>query len=193
MLFNDKFRLHTPGPTPIPPRVQHAMAQPMIGHRSPQFSKIIADCSERLRPIFGTKQDVLILTSSGTSALESAVTNTVQPGDAVTVVVTGAFGDRFAKIAERFGCDVHRLEIPWGEHCSPEQLRVHLRQYPRDKAVFMTYCETSTGVLNPIKALTKVVREETEALSIVDGVSCIGAVPMKMDEWGGNIAGTGSQ
>lgn len=193
MLFHDKFRLHTPGPTPIPPSVQHAMTQPMIGHRSPQFSSIIADCSERLRPIFGTKQDVLIMTSSGTSALESAVSNTVQAGDAVTVVVTGAFGDRFAKIAERFGCDVHRLEIPWGEHCLPEQLRAHLQQYPNDKAVFMTYCETSTGVLNPISDLAKVVHEESEALVIVDGVSCIGAVPMAMDNWGIDIAVTGSQ
>lgn len=193
MLFQDKFRLHTPGPTPIPPRVQHAMAQPMIGHRSPQFSAVIADCSKRLRPIFGTEQDVLILTSSGTSALESAVSNTVQAGDAVTVVVTGAFGDRFAKIAESFGCHVHRLEITWGEHCSPERLRAHLQQYPNEKAVFMTYCETSTGVLNPIEDLAKVVREQSEALTIVDGVSCIGAVPMEMDNWGIDIAVTGSQ
>lgn len=193
MLFKDKFRLHTPGPTPVPPSVQHAMAQPMIGHRSKEFSAIISDCSQRLRLIFGTKQDVLILTSSGTSALESAVTNTVQTGEAVTVVVTGAFGDRFAKITERFGCVVHRLDIPWGEHCSPEQLQSHLRQYPDDKAIFMTYCETSTGVLNPIKDLAKVVREETDALSVVDAVSCLGAVPMEMDQWDIDIVVTGSQ
>lgn len=193
MLFEDKFRLHTPGPTPVPPRVQHAMAQPMIGHRGKDFSNIITDCSRRLRMLFGTEQEILILTSSGTSALESAVTNTVQPGDAVTVVVTGAFGDRFAKITERFGCIVHRLDIPWGEHCSPEQLRAHLRKYPKDQAVFMTYCETSTGVLNPVQALTQVIQEETGALSIVDAVSCLGAVPMEMDEWGIDIVVTGSQ
>lgn len=193
MLFRDKFRLHVPGPTPIPPRVQHAMNQPMIGHRSKTCSAIIEDCSKRLCPVFGTGQDILIVTGSGTSALESAVTNTVQAGDEVTVIVTGAFGGRFAKITERYGCAVHRLDIPWGKQCAPEQLRNHLRQHPNVKAVFMTYCETSTGVLNPVQALTEVIREETDALSIVDGVSCLGAVPMKMDEWGIDIAVTGSQ
>lgn len=193
MLFKDKFRLHTPGPTPIPPSVQHAMNRPMIGHRSSTCSAIIEESSKRLQPIFGTKQDVLIITGSGTSALESAVSNTVKAGDEVSVVVTGAFGDRFAKLTERFGCHVHRLDIPWGERCTPEELKSHLRQHPDVKAIFMTYCETSTGVLNPIQDLARVAKEETDALTIVDGVSCIGAVPMEMDAWGIDIAVTGSQ
>lgn len=193
MLFEDKFRLHTPGPTPIPPRVQHAMSRPMIGHRSKECAAIIEDCSDRLKKIFGTEQRVLILTGSGTAALESAAANAVQAGDEVSVVVTGAFGDRFAKITERFGCIVHRLDVPWGEHCSPERLRTHLEAHPNVKAVFMTYCETSTGILNPIQQLAQVVHERSDALSIVDGVSCLGAVPMEMDKWGVDIAVTGSQ
>lgn len=141
MLFKDKNRLFTPGPTPIPPRVQRAMNQPMIGHRSQACSEILIDCSQRLRPVFGTKQDVLILTASGTAALESAVSNVVQAGDELSVIVTGAFGDRFAKITERFGCVVHRVDIPWGEACTPDELRSHLRKHPNVKAVFMTYCD----------------------------------------------------
>ncbi len=193
MLFKDKFRLHTPGPTPIPPRVQQAMNRPMIGHRSADCSALIAECSAKLRPLFGTAQDVLILTGSGTSALEAAVANTVAAGDKVTVVVTGAFGDRFAKLTETYGCTVHRLDIPWGEACTPDTLRTHLQQHPQSKAVFMTYCETSTGVLNPVQELAKVIREETDALSIVDAVSCLGAVPLEMDNWGIDIVVTGSQ
>lgn len=193
MLFSDKFRLHTPGPTPIPPRVQQAMNRPMIGHRGEHCSKLIKTCSEQLKPLFGTEQDVLILTGSGTSALESAVVNTVQPGDEVAVVVTGAFGERFAKIADRFAYRVHRLDIPWGKPCDPETLKAHLRQHTRVKAVFMTHCETSTGVLNPVKELAQVVQQESEALTIVDAVSSLGAVPMQMDQWGIDIVVTGSQ
>ncbi|MFC4078126.1 pyridoxal-phosphate-dependent aminotransferase family protein [Salinithrix halophila] len=189
----DKFRLQIPGPTPIPPRVTQAMARPMIGHRDPDCSRLVKDLSQRLGPVFGTKEPILILTSSGTSALEAAAVNTVSPGDEAAVVVAGAFGDRFAKILERYGTTLHRLDIPWGEACTPEQLATFLRERPQVKAVFLTFCETSTGVLHPIPELAAVIRRETEALIIVDGVSSVGGVKTQFDEWGLDILVTGSQ
>ncbi|HEX6923490.1 MAG TPA: alanine--glyoxylate aminotransferase family protein [Bacillales bacterium] len=191
-MVKERAILRTPGPTPVPERVQAAMSKPMIGHRSEEFPELFRT-AERLKPIFGTKQDVFILSSSGTSALEAAVVNTVSPGEEVTVVVAGAFGDRFASICERFGAVTHRLDVPWGEACSREALAEHIRQHPDVKAVFVTYCETSTGVINPVAELAKTVRENSEALFIVDGVSCIGGVPAEMDAWGIDILVTGSQ
>lgn len=193
MTFSAKFHLRIPGPTPIPPRVQQAMNQPILGHRSQESSRLIYECSQRLKPIFGTVQDPLILTSSGTSALEAAVINTLAPGDEALVIVTGAFGDRFTKIIDRYGYTLHRLDIEWGKACQPEQLRVALQEHPQTKAVFVTYCETSTGVLNPLKDLAKIVKTYSQALFIVDGVSCLGAVPCQMDKWGLDLVVTGSQ
>ncbi|NGQ94619.1 alanine--glyoxylate aminotransferase family protein [Brevibacillus sp. SYP-B805] len=192
-MFADKLILRIPGPTPIPPRVQQAMARPMIGHRSGQFSELFARTAERLKPIFGTKQDVYILAGSGTSALELSVVNVLASGDEAVVLVSGAFGERFAKICERYGIIVHRLQVTWGEPVTPELLAPYLAERPQVKAVFATYCETSTGVLNPIRELAQVVREKSDALFIVDGVSCVGAVPCEMDEWGIDILVTGSQ
>lgn len=193
MTFPDKFHLRIPGPTPIPPQVQLAMSMPIVGHRSKEASALIKECSQKLQPIFGTKQSPLILSSSGTSALEAAVINTLSPGDEAIVIVTGAFGERFAKIIEKYGYTLHRLEVEWGKSCRPEQLQAILKKYPNTRAVFATYCETSTGVLNPVAELSKVVKDHSEALFIVDAVSCLGAVPCKMDEWGLDIVVTGSQ
>ncbi|MGC4377935.1 alanine--glyoxylate aminotransferase family protein [Fictibacillus sp. Mic-4] len=192
-MFEDKLVLRIPGPTPIPHRVQQAMNRPMIGHRSGEFSKLFANTAERLKPIFGTKEDVFIIAGSGTSALEMSVVNTVKPGEEVAVLVSGAFGDRFAKICDRYNIVVHRLEVEWGEAVTPELLQSFLKQHTNVKAVFATYCETSTGVLNPVKELAEVVHEQTDALFIVDAVSCLGAVPCEMDEWGIDIIATGSQ
>ena len=187
------FHLRIPGPTPIPPRVQQAMNQPMIGHRSKECSALIHDLSNRLRLIFGTKQNPLILASSGTAALEAAVINALSPTDEALVVVTGAFGDRFAKIIQKYGITLHRLDVEWGKACHPDQLQKALAEHPNLKAVFFTYCETSTGVLNPIQQLAETVHQHSDALVIVDGVSCLGAVPCEMDAWGIDIMVTGSQ
>lgn len=194
-LFLDQTYLFTPGPTPIPNRVNAAMAQPMIGHRSPDFSVLIEDVATRLKPVFGTKHPVYALTSSGTSALEAAVVNTVSEGDHAVVIVAGSFGDRLASIAENYGVDVERLNIEWGKSCSPEQLEEFLNGLSGApiKAVFATFNETSTGVLNPIGALGKVVRRLTDALFIVDGVSCIGGVPVDMEADHIDILVTSSQ
>ncbi|MCF6093494.1 alanine--glyoxylate aminotransferase family protein [Microaerobacter geothermalis] len=192
-MWTEKTMLRIPGPTPIPPRVVHAMGTPMIGHRSGAFSNLLVQVSEELKPIFGTKENVYILTGSGTSGLETAVVNAIAPGEEVAVIVTGSFGDRFAKINEKFGITTHRLDLEWGKACTPELLASFLDQHPQVSAVFATYCETSTGVLNPVDQLAKVVKEKTDALFIVDGVSCLGAVPCKMDHWGIDVLVTGSQ
>ncbi|KGX91982.1 class V aminotransferase [Pontibacillus halophilus JSM 076056 = DSM 19796] len=192
-MLPNEHHLRTPGPTPIPETVKHAMNQPMIGHRSSHFSDLFNEVAPRLKPIFGTEQPVHVLTSSGTGALESAVTNTVSHGEKVLVVVAGAFGDRFASICERYPYDVERLEVPFGESVKEEALLQALDTHSNVAAVVFTYCETSTGVLQPVEKLTKIVKEHSNALVLVDGVSCIGGVPTQMDEWGIDVLVTGSQ
>jgi aspartate aminotransferase-like enzyme len=193
MFIADKIHLRIPGPTPIPPAVQAAMNKPMIGHRSQEASTLINNVSKRLKPFFGTEQTPLLFSSSGTSVLEAAVVNTVQPGEEVLVVVTGVFGDRFAKIATEYGAVVRRLDIPWGQAAKSSDLQQALKKFPNVKAIFLTQCETSTGVLNPIGELSKTAREHTDALIIVDAVSSLGAVEFAMDNWGVDITVAGSQ
>ncbi|HET7615387.1 MAG TPA: alanine--glyoxylate aminotransferase family protein, partial [Bacillales bacterium] len=169
------------------------MNLPMIGHRGTEFPKLYHESAEGLKLVFGTQQDVLVLSSSGTSALEAAAVNAVSPGDEVIVVVAGAFGDRFASICERYGAVTHRLDVKWGEACESHVLRAFLDEHPKVKAVFLTYCETSTAVLNPVAELASIVKEKSDALVVVDGVSCIGAVSAQMDQWEVDILVSGSQ
>ncbi|MDR4890404.1 alanine--glyoxylate aminotransferase family protein [Fredinandcohnia sp. QZ13] len=185
--------LRHPGPTPIPKKVELAMAQNMISHRTEEFVKLYRDTTERVKAVFGTKQDILLLPSGGTAALEAAVVNTVSPGDEVVVITVGAFGDYFVSICEKYGLKVHKLAKSWGEACTKEDLVDFLKPLSTVKAVFATYNETSTGILNPISELAEVVRNHSDALFIVDGVSCIGGAPAEMDEWGIDILVTGSQ
>ncbi|GAA0367138.1 pyridoxal-phosphate-dependent aminotransferase family protein [Bacillus horti] len=192
-MLPDHQTLRIPGPTPIPPSVQKAMAQGMIGHRSSDFKQLLQEISPRLKPIFGTTHEVLLLTNSGTAGLEAAVVNSLQPHDEVLVLVTGAFGERFVKICETYQAHVHRLDVQLGRSVQPEQVSEFLKQYPKVKAVFVTYCETSTAVLNPVAEIATAIHDVSDALVIVDGVSCVGAVPMQMDEWGIDIVVTGSQ
>lgn len=193
MFIANKINLRIPGPTPIPPAVQAAMNKPMIGHRSNEASTLIKEISERLKPFFGTIESPLLFTGSGTSVLEAAVINTVQPKEEALVVVTGVFGDRFTKILTEYDVTVRRLDVEWGKTPDPDAVKNILEQHPNIKAVFLTQCETSTGVLNPIEKLAAVVREQSDALIIVDAVSSMGAVPFEMDQWGIDITVAGSQ
>lgn len=185
--------LRIPGPTPIPPRVQQAMTQPMIGHRGDETKQLLQDIRQTLKHVFGTKEEVAILTGSGTAALEAAVVNCVSAKDEVLVIVGGAFGDRFAKICEAFNLTVHQLDVTWGEAADPNDVKQMLQKHPNIKAVFATYCETSTSVLHPIKDISQVVNEHSEALMIVDGVSAVAGVETKMDDWGVDVFVSGSQ
>lgn len=185
--------LRHPGPTPIPKKVQLAMNQDIFSHRSQEFVELYRETIELVKPVFGTTQDILLLPSGGTAALEAAAVNTVSAGEEVVVITVGAFGDYFVSICEQYGFHVHKLEKEWGQACTAEELRAFLQPLQSIKAVFVTYNETSTGILNPVAELAQVIREETDALVIVDGVSCIGGAPAEMDAWGIDILVTGSQ
>jgi len=184
--------LRIPGPTPCPPQVLAAVAKPMINHRGRHFAELIGRVVERLKRFYRTQGDVLVLTASGTGGLEAAVVNTLSPGDRVLAVVIGAFGERFAAIAQAYGAEVVRLEYEWGRAADPDDVRRVLSRDPRIKAVLVTHNETSTGVTNPLKALAAVVREH-ERLLLVDAVSSLGAIPLETDAWGLDVVVTGSQ
>ncbi|WP_077306017.1 pyridoxal-phosphate-dependent aminotransferase family protein [Terribacillus halophilus] len=192
-MLPDQLLLRIPGPSPIPPSVQRAMSQPMIGHRGAETTALLQRIKPKLKPVFGTEQDVLLVTGSGTAGLEAAVANTAKPGDEVLVVVVGAFGDRFVKIAKAYQLLVHQLDVTWGEAAKPEDIKAVLQEHPEISSVFVTYCETSTGVLNPIKEIAEAVHEVSDALVIVDGVSCVAGVETEFDAWGIDILVTGTQ
>jgi len=190
-MFKEYQHLRIPGPTPIAPQVQRAMERTILGHRSGEFSKIFAETAVKAKKIFQTKQEVFVVASSGTGALEMAVANIVEPEDKVLVIVTGVFGGRFVKIAKAYKADVVELHFEYGRAADPEQVRQVLKQNPDIKAVFATHCETSTGVVNPIKELAQVVKE-SNAVFVVDSVSALVGMDLKMDEWGVDIAVTAS-
>lgn len=192
-MLPDQPFLRIPGPTPVPPSVQRAMNQPMIGHRDRETKDLLHSIKPKLKPVFGTKHDVLIISGSGTAGLETAVVNAVHPGDEVLVIVTGAFGDRFAQICAEYKITTHRFDVEWGKAVVPETIENYLKKHPNIKAVFATFCETSTGVLNPVEELAQVIRQHSDALFIVDGVSGVGGAEIKTDDWGIDLLITGSQ
>lgn len=184
--------LRIPGPTPVPPSVLQAMTKPMVNHRGEEFAELIVSVTERLKHFFQTKNDVLIFPSSGTGGMEAAIVNTLSPGDRVLAVSIGSFGDRFAEIAQRFGADVVKLDFPWGTDADPAAIAAKLDKDPSFKAVLVTHNETSTGVTNDMEAIARVVRPH-QALLIVDSISALGALELKVDEWGCDVVVTGSQ
>ncbi len=168
----------------------------MVNHRGPEFAVTMMHVTEQLKPFFGTAQQPLLLTGSGTGAQEAAIVNMLSPGDRVLAATTGVFGDRFAAIAEAFGADVVRLEGEWGRPLTPEQVAEAVSANPGTRAVLLTHNETSTGVTNDIAGIGDSVRRaspDTTPLILVDGVSSIGALPFEMDRWGVDVAITGSQ
>ena len=185
-------QLRIPGPTPVPERVRRAMDAPMINHRGPEFRALLPELETGLRWAFQTENDMLIFPASGTGGLESAVANLVSPGERVLAVTIGAFGDRFADLAEAFGADVARLTMPWGEAADPEDLDDLLSREPNIATVLITHNETSTGVTNPLQSLAEVVKQHNRLL-VVDGVSSIGSIALPVDGWGVDVAITASQ
>jgi aspartate aminotransferase-like enzyme len=192
--MKDKQFLMIPGPTPVPESVLLAMAKHPIGHRSPEFSAILKEVFEDLKWLFQTKEDVFIYTSSGTGAMEAAIYNLVNPGDKVLCLIIGNFGARWAKIAQGKGAIVEKLEVEWGKAIDPAALKKVLDADTNKeiKFVTLTHNETSTGVTNDVKALNEIIQKHG-AISIVDGITSIGAIPMKMDKWGVDVVVSGSQ
>ncbi len=192
----DRFEpnLRIPGPTALPPTVREAGARQMINHRGPEFAAMLARIREGMQPFFGTSGEVAVLSCAGTGGLEAAIVNTLSPGDRVLGVSIGAFGDRFARIAQVYGAEVTKLEVDWGRAAEPAAVRAALAAGQPYKAVLLTHNETSTGVMNPIPELAAAVRDVSpETLILVDSVSALGAVPFAMDEWGIDLVVTGSQ
>jgi aspartate aminotransferase-like enzyme len=186
--------LRVPGPTPLPLEVREAQAAPMIDHRGTEFGELLREISASLADLIGTRGDVLLLTGSGSGALEAAVVNTLSPADRVLAVTIGSFGDRFARIASTFGADVERYEVPWGEAADPAALAEHLAGHPAYRAVLLTHNETSTGVTNPLRELAAVVRGAPgDPLLLVDGISGLGAMEFEMDAWGIDLVVSASQ
>ena len=185
--------LRIPGPTPIPDDIVQAMTNPMINHRGPEFHDLIDKTTGQLKQVFMTKNDLLILTASGTGALEASLVNTLSPGDKVLSATAGSFGDRFTDMAAAYGADVTRLDFPWGGPIDPGAVRQALHDDPGIKAVIVTHNETSTGVTHPVEEIAKVVKGEFDKLLLVDAVSSLGCIPLPVDAWGCDLVGTASQ
>ena len=188
----EKRYLFTPGPTPVPPEVLAELAKPMIHHRERDYREIYQRCLTRLQEVYRTKGDVLMFTTSGTGAFESAVANLTSPGDRQLVLSAGNFGERWAGMARAFGADLVHARLEWGETPEPDDLRSALADAGDVNVVYLTHSETSTGVVCDVQGLTAVAKE-AGALVVVDAVSSLGAVPLETDLWGIDVVVSGSQ
>lgn len=184
--------LLTPGPTPLPPEICEVLSKPIIHHRTPGFQAILKEVSENLKVVFQTKQDVFILTSSGTGAMEAAVVNLLSWGDKALVIQGGKFGERWTELCEAYGIKPTVVNVEWGQALNPDILKDHLDNDPAIKVVFATLCETSTGVAFDIKGFGQVVKDKDVVL-VVDTISGLGAVDFQMDAWGVDVCVSGSQ
>ncbi len=187
-----KYYLLSPGPTPLPEDVLSIAAEPIIHHRTPEFSKIFMEVTEGLKYVFGTKEDVYIFTSSGTGAMEGAVVNLFSPGDKVLTINAGKFGERWGNICKAYGLAYKEIVLEWGSDYTKEQLEAELKANPGVKAVFTQLSETSTGAVYDIKGFAEVVAK-TDAILVVDGISGLGVMPCPMDEWKVDVFLSGSQ
>jgi aspartate aminotransferase-like enzyme len=187
-----KSYLLAPGPTPVPSRVRLAMAQPIIHHRTPQFSRIFSAARKGLQELFQTEQDVLMLTASGSGAMEATVSNLFSPGDEVLVVNGGKFGERWMKISSALGLKVVELRVEWGKNAKVDDIRRLLDQRPAIRGVLIQASETSTTVLHPVQAIAELTRKR-DVLCVVDGITAVGVLDLPMDRWGIDVLVTGSQ
>lgn len=187
--------LLTPGPTPVPDSIMSAIQLPMVGHRSKDFEDIADEAFKGLKPIFGTKNEVLILTSSGTSVLEASMLNIANPEDHIVIIVSGAFGNRFKQIAESYFKKVHIYDVTWGEAVKVDEFINYLKELDvKVSAVFTQFCETSTGVLHPVHDLGHALKKYDDSLYfVVDSVSCIGAVEVDLTKDKIDVLVSGSQ
>jgi len=187
-----KYRLMAPGPTPIPEHVLTEMANPIRHHRTPGFEEVIKEVEEGLKWLYQTKNDVIMLASSGTGAMEAAIVNTCKPGESVLVVNAGKFGERFGKIAKAYKMSVDMIDVEWGKAVSPSIIKEKLatREY---RAVCVQASETSTAVEHPIKEISEIVRKYDQTVLIVDGITALGVINLPTDEWGIDLLICGSQ
>jgi aspartate aminotransferase-like enzyme len=183
--------LMAPGPTPVPPEVLAAGAEPVLHHRGPDFRAVMRRCLGRLQQVLQTENDVLLFTASGSGAFESAVVNLLSPGERVLAVSAGEFGERWATIAASYAADVQDLRYAWGETPRAEDVRARVEETGAG-VVFLVHSETSTGVVADVHSLAQAARE-AGAIVVVDAVSSLGAVPLETDAWELDVVVSGSQ
>jgi aspartate aminotransferase-like enzyme len=186
----NKYRLMSPGPTPIPPEVSAAGALPIIHHRTPEFGEVFTRVNENLKKVFLTESDVFTYAASGTGAFEGAIQNLFSPGDKVLVVNNGNFGNRWVKMSRAFGLEVTELKYDWGLKADNDEVAEALSRDPGIKAAMCVLSETSTGTVNDIEGFA---RASGDVISVVDAVSGLGACPLRTDEWGVDVVVAGSQ
>jgi aspartate aminotransferase-like enzyme len=187
-----KTRLFTPGPTPLLPAAQFAMAAADIHHRTPEFRALFQKVLAQLKVFVGTKNDVLLLSSSGTGAMEASVSNLTSPGDRVLVLTAGKFGERWVDLTKAFGCQVDLVKAPYGQTFDLEEVRAALK--PEHRAVYMQATETSTAVRHDVEAVAKLIKKTaSEALLVVDGITGLGTTHFDVDGWGIDVLIGGSQ
>ncbi len=183
--------LLTPGPTQIPPDICEALGKPIIHHRTPQFQEYLKEAQEGLKDVFQTKNDVYLLASSGTGAMEASVANLLSSGDKAVVAEGGKFGERWTELCQAYGIQTQVIKVEWGKALEPSQLKAILEKDQETKAVFITHCETSTGVTTDIQAIAQVVKN-TNAVLVVDAVSSLGVTDLQMDNWGVDVVASAS-
>ena len=190
MIFQPQLRI--PGPTPLPERVVRAMTAPMIDHRGPEFAALLEEITVGAKKVFGTENELVVLSASGTGGLESAIANLVSPGDKVLSVIVGNFGERFRSIAKAYGAEVISYEVEWGQPAEADDVRRLLDQHPDAGLVLLTHNETSTGLTNPLEELVRAVKDAGR-LAVVDGVSSVSSMPVEVDRLGVDVCISGSQ
>lgn len=192
--FNSEFdySLLAPGPVNLHPEVRKTLALPMIHHRTPEFDKILKRVLANMKTVFQTKEDVFLLTATGSGGMEALLVNTLSAGDKVLAIVCGKFGERWAEMAKAYGADVTLLEVPWGEAAKISLVDEHLKKNPDTRLVLCQACETSTAVANPIREIAAIIQNYPETLFLVDAITALGAYPLPMDEWkiDGLVAGS---
>ena len=188
-----KPRLFTPGPTPLHPAVQEAMARPIPHHRTDEFRKVFAESITGLKAFLKTSEDVLILACSGTGGMEAALVNVLSPGDTMLALVAGSFGERWSALGKAYGMNVKELRAKWGEAVAPEEVARALDADPAIRAVFVQLSESSTGAAHDVKALARLTRDRKDTLLVVDAISGAGALPLETEAWGVDVAVVGSQ
>jgi aspartate aminotransferase-like enzyme len=189
----EKKYLFSPGPTMLPPGVLLKMAEPIMHHREPEFEKIFAEIREGLKYLFQTKNEVLIFTSSGTGAMEGAVSNVLSRGDKALVVRGGKFGERWGEICKAYGITVVPIDVDWGKAVDPRQIQKALESNPSIRAIYTQASETSTGAKHPIREIAEIVKKYEEVILVVDAITGIGVFNLPMDEWGIDVLISGSQ
>ncbi len=185
--------LLSPGPTMVPERVLLRMAHPMIHHRTPQFSAIFAETKQMLEALYQTDNDALMLASSGTGAMEAAVTNLCAPGDTLIFVNGGKFGERWGKIAARHGINAVEIKVAWGDAVAIDDVQAALNAHPDAKGVFVQASETSTTTEHPIREIAALTAKIDGCVTVVDAITALGVIDMPMDAWGLDVVISGSQ